>query len=93
MRGGLGIGNYLENALEKLADARKRSEPVFIPHDFVSSQLCWDFSGTVKFLTDCSKEELLYVCECLCQKLASSTSYSEHLEQLRDGMREQSGAA
>jgi hypothetical protein len=95
MRGGLGLSLHFERAIEAFTDARLKTEPVYVPNDVTSKELCWDFGdkGGIKFLEDCSKEELLYVAQVLCQKLKGEKSYRDHLDSLIDGMREQATAA
>ncbi len=56
---------------DKQLEAIKR-EKIFIPDNTPASHLAWDFGGEVKFLDECTKEELLYVCQALCNKIQSS---------------------
>ena len=69
MRGALYERNPLEESIERLSDLRLGDEKIKVPNGTPSKALAWDFRGEVKFLDECSKEELLYVCQVLCQKL------------------------
>lgn len=73
MRGSLAAADNFRDAIEKIADERMRGEKIYIPEKTPSSHLAWNFNGTIKFLTECNRDELLYVCEVLCKKLESST--------------------
>lgn len=69
MRGTMQVerGVYpLSSALERMAEEKERA---FLPEKFEASELAWNFEGQAKFLTDCTKEELLHVAQCLCRQI------------------------
>ncbi len=81
MRGTLTAMEQLSRAIEKLGDSRMQREKIVIPDWALSKDLAWDFGGTVKYLEDCNKDELLYVCQVLCQQL-KSVDVSEPIAEL-----------
>lgn len=76
MRGTLSPMEQLQRSIEKLADSRMEKMKVVVPSWALSRDLAWDFGDQVKYLEDCNKEELLYVCQVLCQQLKSVESVS-----------------
>ena len=71
MRGSMGANNPLERAIEEIVDRKYLLTPVNFSgcDDFNSNELCWQFDTEIKFLDDCSKEELLDICKILSFKL------------------------
>lgn len=69
----------MEEEIRKIAATLESKESINIPIDFELDELYWDFSGEIKFLKDCSKDELLHVIKVLCRKYAYlASSISEH---------------
>lgn len=61
----------LQKALYSLGlNMEAKREEISIPADFTMDELAWNFDGEVKYLNDCTKDELLYVIKILCCKLS-----------------------
>ncbi len=71
MRGTLSPMDQLQQAIEKIAARRMGKIKVEIPAWALPRDLAWDFEGKVKYLEDCNKDELLYVCQILCEQIKS----------------------
>lgn len=74
MRGLLQGASKLEESLNKLMAGVEKKTPVTIPIDFELKELAWDFNGQVKFIEECSRNELLQVIKILCRKYADLTN-------------------
>lgn len=74
MRGLLQGASKLEESLSKLMATFESKQTITIPTDFELKELAWDFNGQVKFLEECSRDELLQVIKILCRKYANLTN-------------------
>lgn len=71
-RGGLFAASPMEKMLTQLVENRLADQKVNVWEGCLSDELAWDFYGEIKFLNDCTKEELLHVCKVLVKKIQPS---------------------
>lgn len=64
----------LQASISNLAADVDRKREINIPLDFELKELAWDFNGQVKFLDECSKDELLQVIKILCRRFSYITN-------------------
>ncbi len=69
-RGGMfGKTSPLDEILRQVAERQVVSEKILVYEGCPFDEMAWVFQDGIKNLTDCTKEELLYVCQVLVSKI------------------------
>jgi hypothetical protein len=74
MRGQLQGIDRLQASISNLVADVDRKREIKIPLDFELKELAWDFNGQVKFLEECSRDELLQVIKIICRRFSYLTN-------------------